>query len=69
MSEPGLETGTLTPHAVTTHRQRVIGQAARDSLVLRHRDLEFSFCSRGCLLEFGDDPAWFLDAAYAPTML
>ena len=46
-----------------------VSQAARDSLVLRHRDLEFSFCSRGCLLEFGDDPAWFLDAAYAPTML
>lgn len=35
------------------------------SLVLEDR--EYIFCSQGCLLEFRDDPAWFLDPDYAPT--
>ncbi len=36
-------------------------------LSLRHEGVEYSFCSHGCLLEFQDDPAWFLDPAYTPT--
>jgi len=27
----------------------------------------FWFCGRGCLLDFGDDPARFLDAGYEPS--
>ena len=33
-----------------------------------YEDREYSFCSMGCLLAFRDDPAWFLDPAYIPTM-
>ena len=44
-------------------------EAASDGLALRHEDVEYTFCSRGCLLEFRDDPAWFLDPAYVPAMM
>ena len=44
-------------------------QASRNGLSLTHQDTEYSFCSTGCLLEFRDDPAWFLDPAYTPTMM
>ena len=27
----------------------------------------YYFCSRGCLLEFGDDPEKYLDPAYRPS--
>jgi YHS domain-containing protein len=43
--------------------------ARASDLVLTHGDIDYSFCSEGCLLEFRDDPAWFLDPAYAPTAM
>ena len=27
----------------------------------------FWFCGRGCLLDFGDEPARYLDAGYRPS--
>ena len=47
----------------------VLDAAAADGerVVLRHGDVGYSFCSPGCLVEFRDDPAWFLDPAYTPT--
>ena len=42
--------------------------AEANGLVLTHEDDMYVFCSRGCLVEFRDDPAWFLDPAYTPTM-
>jgi YHS domain-containing protein len=42
--------------------------AMASGLALRHGDTEYAFCSTGCLLAFRDDPAWFLDPAYTPTM-
>ena len=42
--------------------------AQASGLVLSHEDAVYAFCSRGCFLEFRDDPAWFLDPAYVPTM-
>ena len=29
---------------------------------------EYSFCGKGCLLEFRDAPDTYLDPAYAPSM-
>ena len=44
-------------------------EAREADLVFRHADVEYSFCSHACLTEFRDDPAWFLDPAYAPTAI
>ena len=30
--------------------------------------IEYAFCGEGCLLEFRDDPAQYLDFAYTPSM-
>lgn len=43
-------------------------EATATRLVLVHEDTVYVFCSTGCFLEFCDDPAWFLDSAYTPTM-
>ena len=43
-------------------------EADANGLVLTHEDNAYAFCSPGCFLEFRDDPAWFLDPAYTPTM-
>jgi YHS domain-containing protein len=43
-------------------------QAEANDLILTNQDNVYVFCSRGCLLEFRDDPAWFLDPAYTPSM-
>lgn len=43
-------------------------EAAASGLTLRHAGTDYLFCSIGCLLEFREDPAWFLDPAYTPTM-
>jgi Cu+-exporting ATPase len=37
-------------------------------LVTEHAGTTYWFCGRGCLLEFRDDPARFLDPAYEPSM-
>lgn len=37
-------------------------------LTLEHDGTTYWFCSRGCLLEFRDDPGKFLDPAYEPSM-
>jgi YHS domain-containing protein len=29
---------------------------------------EYVFCSRGCMLDFRDDPTKYLDPAYTPSM-
>ena len=37
-------------------------------LKLEHDGTTYWFCGRGCLLEFRDDPARFLDPDYQPSM-
>jgi len=34
----------------------------------QHEGKDYYFCGKGCLLEFGDDPARFLDPSYLPSM-
>jgi YHS domain-containing protein len=43
--------------------------AARNAgLTLAHDGTEYVFCGKGCLLEFRDEPAKYLDPAYSPSM-
>jgi YHS domain-containing protein len=37
-------------------------------LSLEHDGKTFWFCSRGCLLDFQDDPDRYLDPDYSPSM-
>lgn len=44
-------------------------EAARaKGLHLFHGGTDYFFCGKGCKLEFGDDPARFLDPSYVPSM-
>ena len=43
-------------------------QARQNGLTLTHEGTEYAFCGKGCLLEFRDDSAQYLDPAYAPSM-
>ena len=44
------------------------GEAREKGLTLTHEGTEYAFCGKGCLLEFRDDPAKFLDSGYVPSM-
>lgn len=45
-----------------------VGQARTKGLTTTHNGHEYSFCGKGCLLEFRDDPATFLAPDYRPSM-
>jgi YHS domain-containing protein len=48
---------------------RVDPEVARArGLTLTHAGREYVFCGKGCLLEFRDDPATYLDPSHQPTM-
>ena len=42
--------------------------AAAAGLAAEHEGQSYSFCGRGCRLEFLDDPKRFLDPGYVPQM-
>ena len=42
--------------------------ARAKGLVTDHDGRTYLFCGKGCLLEFGDDPAKYLDPEYVPSM-
>ena len=43
-------------------------RAEANGLVAEHEGTTYYFCGRGCLLEFRDDPARYLDPHYTPSM-
>ena len=45
-----------------------IETATDKELHLVHDGTDFYFCGRGCKLEFGDDPAKYLDPGHVPSM-
>ena len=48
---------------------RVDPAAARErGLTHEHTGREFAFCGKGCLLDFREDPARYLDPRYVPSM-
>jgi YHS domain-containing protein len=65
-----IEQRTIHPSEDPVCAMRVdVAVARATNLVFTHGNVDYSFCSEGCLIEFRDDPAWFLDGAYAPTMM
>lgn len=45
-----------------------VDQARAKGLALEHDGREFVFCGKGCMLDFRDDPAPYLDPDYTPSM-
>ncbi len=43
-------------------------KAVEAGLHATYAGTEYCFCGKGCLLEFGDDPARFLDPSYVKSM-
>ena len=65
-----IEQGTIHPSEDPVCAMRVdVAVARAKDLVLGRGDIDYSFCSEGCLTEFRDDPARFLDPAYTPTRM
>lgn len=61
---PGLPTATDPVCGMTIEK----AWAEASGLHLVHDGVEYWFCGKGCLLEFRDDPARFLDPSYVPSM-
>ncbi len=45
-----------------------IEHAEAAALAADHDGVRYFFCGKGCLLDFQDEPAKYLDPAYRPTM-
>lgn len=63
------ETRSIDPNEDPVCGMRVDPEAARaKGLTLTHDGREYAFCGKGCLLDFKDEPAKFLDPSYQPSM-
>jgi YHS domain-containing protein len=63
------ETRSIDPTEDPVCGMSVDPEAARaKGLTLTHDGREYAFCGRGCLLDFKDEPAKFLDPSYRPSM-
>ena len=63
------ETRHIEPDEDPVCGMRVDPEVARArGLTLTRDGREFVFCGKGCLLEFQDDPATYLDPRHLPTM-
>ena len=45
-----------------------VAEARAMGLTTEYDGETYAFCSRGCLLEFMDDPKTYLDPAHTPSM-
>ena len=45
-----------------------LADAQAAGLTTEHDGQTYAFCGRGCLLDFKDDPATYLDPSYTPSM-
>ena len=45
-----------------------LADAQAAGLTAEHDGQTYAFCGRGCLLDFKDDPATYLDPTYTPSM-
>ena len=45
-----------------------LADAQSAGLVTEHEGQTYAFCGRGCLLDFTDDPATYLDPSHTPSM-
>ena len=64
----------MTDETTTTRIDPVCGMtveladAQAAGLVAEHEEKTYAFCGRGCLLDFTDDPATYLDPSHTPSM-
>jgi Cu+-exporting ATPase len=64
----------IEPRAIDPNEDPVCGMrvdpetARAKGLTLTHDGREYAFCGKGCLLDFKDEPAKFLDPSYQPSM-
>jgi YHS domain-containing protein len=45
-----------------------LAEAEANGLTMEHDGQTYAFCGRGCLLDFRDDPATYLDPSHTPSM-
>jgi YHS domain-containing protein len=45
-----------------------LAEAEASGLTMEHDGQTYAFCGRGCLLDFRDDPATYLDPSHMPSM-
>jgi YHS domain-containing protein len=59
-----------TPTAIDPVCGMTVDLAAAQAagLTTEHDGQTYAFCGRGCLLDFRDDPATYLDPSYTPSM-
>jgi len=63
------ETRRIEPDEDPVCGMRVDPEAARArGLTIVHDGREYVFCGKGCMLEFRDNPAAYLDEGHLPTM-
>jgi YHS domain-containing protein len=65
------EERNMNDEATTTATDPVCGMkidTTSSRLSLEHEGTTYWFCGRGCLLEFRDDPAKYLDPGHIPSM-
>jgi YHS domain-containing protein len=64
----------VTDTAITSRIDPVCGmtvdlaEAQASGLTAEQDGETYAFCGRGCLLEFRDDPATYLDPSHTPSM-
>jgi P-type Cu+ transporter len=66
-----MRSARMNDDAATTATDPVCGMkvdTATSQLFVEHEGATYWFCGRGCLLEFRDDPAKYLDPDYVPSM-
>ena len=60
---------TVAPNEDPVCGMKIDPQEARaKGLALDYEGRAYVFCGKGCLLEFSDDPARYLDPRYVPSM-
>jgi YHS domain-containing protein len=45
-----------------------VAEAQAAGLTMEHEGETYAFCGRGCLLDFRDDPATYLDPSHKPLL-
>lgn len=59
---------SVLPHDPVCGMSVEPAEATAKGLVAEHDGVTYYFCGRGCLLDFRDDPARYLDSSYEPRM-
>jgi Cu+-exporting ATPase len=63
------DTRSIDPNEDPVCGMHVDPETARGKgLTVTHDGREYAFCGKGCLLDFKDEPAKFLDPSYQPSM-